>query len=160
MQARIPSRKGRVQEDPHDHPDPRRKSVCRQNLATLDTLRDDGVVIKLVHAVPPAKTRSRAAALAAICAEKEGKLAAMHRQLMTSASWRDGGALENEALAVGIADTGTFRSCMRSTPAMERLQLHWTLTKELRINGTPTYASRQGVLAGYQTLEELRSVLR
>lgn len=99
------------------------------------------------------------AARAAICSEKVGRFPQMHRRLFETTEWRKDPDWGKEALAVGIADTTAFRTCLTDTATSRRLAEDRQLAERLGIKATPTFVSQGGTHLGVPKPEDLRRIM-
>ena len=99
------------------------------------------------------------AARAAVCSEKQGRFTEMHRHLFETEGWRKDPDWGREALAVGITDTASFRTCLKDTATSRRLAEDRLMAERLGIKATPTFVSVGGTHLGVPTAENLRRLL-
>lgn len=135
---------------------------CRTAHTSLErTLREAGGATLVYRHLPLSQIHPQAdpAARAAICSEKEGRFPQMHRRLFETTEWRRDPDWGREALAVGIADTAAFRTCLTDTATSRRLAEDRLMAERLGIKATPTFVSRRGMHLGVPTAEDLRRIL-
>jgi len=120
---------------------------CRQQHAILKRLSPcAGVAYR--HYPSPAHSRAEGAALAAICADRQGRFLAMHTRLFESDTWQSTGDWASEAAAAGIPRIPEFLACLRSPGAQARLAEDREYGRRLGVAGTPTFLHRGGRVSG------------
>lgn len=135
-------------------------TFCRQNAPIVDSILALGIRVKYIHTPAPSNPRARSAALAAVCADREGKFLPFHSRLMQTEHWRRDEDWGREAKAVGIHNLPRFLGCLSDASAARVLDKHWEAVRAAKVNGTPTFASRQSVAAGYQSLVQVTALAR
>jgi len=125
--------------------------ACRQQSARLEAAISSypelgGITYR--HFPLSNHVHAEGAARAAICAEKEGRFLALHRQLFTTEKWIADTNWAREAKAVGIDGTTAFKICMSSVETTSRLTVDRAMARRLGIGATPSFVSRTGVHAG------------
>lgn len=102
----------------------------------------------LVRQIPfPSNPTSRSAALAAVCAEKQGRFEAMHAYLFSA--WSPGADWGGAATEIGVPDVAAFHLCMDSQEAKARLSADSTWAAQMSVRATPTLVTRSnGVVKG------------
>ena len=110
----------------------------------------DGLGVGVVYRHYPLASHPSAtgAALAAICAEKQGRFREMHDRLFSTVAWQADTNWTREALAAGVPDTGEFAHCLTGSDARERLDSDRAMARELGIVATPTFIYRTGMYDG------------
>ncbi|WP_419860847.1 DsbA family protein [Candidatus Palauibacter sp.] len=118
--------------------------------AVLEAAREQGVTVVVRH-VPsergdPASTE---AALAAICAEQHGLFPEAHDALVSEDMWLETRDWVGLGVSLGVGDPESFGSCVSEDEApRHRLARDVELVKALRIPGTPTFVSTEGLHVG------------
>lgn len=132
---------------------------CRLMHLRLSSLSNDPVTVGHLHFPLPSHSRSRTAALAAICAEHQGHFSGMHDYLMTETTWIDGLAWDEVAVAAGVPSVPGFLECLSSSEASQRLTADMELVRRLGVNSTPTYVTGKDLVTGTRTADELRAMV-
>ena len=124
--------------------------VC-QTIApsVLEAARNRGVTVVVRH-VPsdrggPAATE---AALAAICAEQYDRFPEAHDALISDRTWLSTRDWLGLGVHLGVSDPESFGSCVGEEAAQLRLAQDRVLADELKIQGTPTFVSVEGLHLG------------
>lgn len=112
-----------------------------------------GLSVAILH-VPSEKGGSAAAeaALAAICAERHDLFPKAHEALFLNRAWLSSRDWSAFAVSLGIGDPELFVRCMGEDATRDRLDRDRTLAEYLRIPGTPTFVSFEGLHLGTQGL--------
>lgn len=134
--------------------------ICKSQHELISQLMDTGAVEGIVirHFPLSRYRRSDEASRAAICAEAQGRFAAMHEQLYMSKEWIVDANWEREARAALVPDLDTFLSCLQSDETTQRLESDIAIGRELGLHGTPAYAHPDlGMHIGSMTELELVS---
>jgi len=135
----------------------------RSEESVHEVRREDGSLSVSVRHLPlPFHKHAEKAALAAICAEKEGRFSEMHAALVSADGWNDGSDPDWSGIAekAGIGDAQGFIACMESDEASERLAVDQRIAAELGIRVTPTFLGGRGKIhRGGVTVENLRDLL-
>ena len=97
--------------------------------------------------------QARPAAIAAVCAENQGKFWEYHAQLFENQQ-----ALGNEELlkystAVGLDETA-FKTCLQSAEAAERVQVDTDAARSIGITGTPAFLINGILISGARPLDD------
>ncbi len=121
--------------------------------ALLDTNPTIGVAYRHLPLVA-LHPQAEAAAIAAICAEMQGRFRAMHSLLFNvdlgrGTSWRDLGH------RVGIGDLDEFDRCRAGSQASDRLERDIALARSLGLAATPSFVGRNGVIRGVADTDRL-----
>jgi protein-disulfide isomerase len=131
---------------------------CRKTSPVVDSAIATGVRVAYLHLPLPIHPAAMGAALAALCAEQEGKFAQMHERLMYTDDWRKDTNWTREAKLAGMSDTVRFAECMRAKPTRQKLARHVALADSLKADGTPMFFSNKGFHKGVITVEQLREL--
>lgn len=121
--------------------------------------RDNPSVIFIHFPLRSLHPRAEGAALAALCAEQQGRFLAMHDRLMKSDKWADDGNWVREARAIGIRDLGRFTQCLTDPDTRAQLETEVRLGNQLGVSGTPTFLSLEGVHKGMLSGEDLEGLV-
>lgn len=135
---------------------------CRTAHTQLEqTIRAAGGATLVYRHLPLSQIHPQAdpAARAAICSEKQGRFPQMHARLFETTEWRKDPDWGKEALAVGIADTTAFRTCLSDTATSRRLAEDRLMAERLGVKATPTFVSRAGTHLGVPKPEDLRRIM-
>lgn len=138
--------------------------ACRKlNLALSGMVFEPDNDIRVIYRnLPIARIHpyAREAALAAECADQQGRFAAYHDLLFEHQDSLKSGRLEAWADEAGVEDLAAFRSCIQSsTRALARLKADSIAAVKLGIRSTPTMLINGRVLVGAPDAESLRAIL-
>ena len=124
--------------------------ACRMVAPTVSAFTRRGDATIVVRHIPSQPTGSSGleAARAAICAERQGRFAPAHEALMTDDEWLETRDWAGLAVSIGVADLTAFHACLNDESTEQRLLLDKMFADTLRIPGTPTYVTRQGLHIG------------
>ena len=124
--------------------------ACRMVAPTVSAFTRRGDATIVVRHIPSQPTGSSGleAARAAICAERQGRFAPAHEALMTDDEWLETRDWAGLAVSIGVADLSAFHACLNDESTEQRLLLDKMFADTLRIPGTPTYVTRQGLHIG------------
>ncbi|WP_419935862.1 thioredoxin domain-containing protein [Candidatus Palauibacter sp.] len=124
--------------------------ACRLVAPTvIERTTQGGATVVVRHlSSQQAGSPGREAARAAICADRQGRFALAHEALMTDDSWLDTRDWAGLAASIGIADLAAFNTCLNDESAERRLLRDRILADTLKIPGTPTYVTTQGLHVG------------
>lgn len=100
------------------------------------------------YPIPELHPAATGAALAAICADKQGRFRAMHRELMTTTRWQADSDWVREAALSGVSDIKHFRTCLTDSATSRLLRTQIDMGRELGVTGTPTFAMRTRIYDG------------
>ena len=108
-----------------------------KTMAALRAAYGDDLRIVVASRPLPMHSHARAAALAALAADEQGRFAAMHAQLYATAELDEAG-LQSAARAAGLDPRrfGASRASARTEAALDRAE---TLAQSLDVTGTPTF---------------------
>jgi protein-disulfide isomerase len=82
--------------------------------------------------------RACAAAVAMVCAERQGRAWEMHDRLFLNQRSLDPGHIETYALSIGV-DIERFRACLQEPAALETVRQDIAQGESLGVQGTPTW---------------------
>ncbi len=125
-------------------------AVCRTVAsAVVEAVSREDVSVVVRH-VPSSRSGLAAteAAQAAICAERYGLFPAAHESLLADEKWLSVRNWRRFAESLGIDDSSSFSGCMGEEGTQRRLDRDRALADILRIAGTPTFASEEGLHLG------------
>lgn len=91
---------------------------------------------------------AREAALAVVCAERQGRLRAAHEALIGDGDWVPQRDWLGMAEKVGIGDLARFAECLGGHDAEQRLANDLQLAAAFGIASTPTFVTPQGIYRG------------
>lgn len=126
--------------------------VCRQTFEAMDTIKLSATLLYRHLPLTTIHPAAEGAALAAICAARQGRFTEVHRILMTTRAWmrdRDWARVAREA---GIPSPAALITCVASREAAETLAADVAIARSLRINATPTFVTRSEILVGARGL--------
>lgn len=120
---------------------------CRASEPTLEQAlgRDSSLAVLYVQ-FPLSEIHPAAfgAAIAASCADEQGRGFPMHRRLMATTDWQVSQDWEAVAKAVGGIDPDRFRLCVQSDRVRQRIEAGMALGRSFGLTGTPLFLSKQG----------------
>lgn len=134
---------------------------CAAQWPKLDSLlagRPDAA-IAIRHLPLSFHSAAEGAARAAICAEQEGKFAAMALELFTHQQWRTDRDWSREARSAGVSDIVAFSACLQTAATSRRLREDSAFAFELGIAGTPTFVFYDRVVPGLLSQAQLDQML-
>jgi protein-disulfide isomerase len=134
---------------------------CRRAEVRLDSAVNRGMIKLHVRHIPwtSAHPAAEGAARTAICANQQGRFAAVHRLLMTTEEWQKDTNWVVIARVGGVADAEKFSACLRSPETMAALARDRQLADQLPVTGTPTFITENGVYHGL-TIEAIAEIDR
>ncbi|MBL27158.1 MAG: hypothetical protein CMM50_06365 [Rhodospirillaceae bacterium] len=136
-----------------------RCGYCKKSLPTVVEMLEKDPNLRIVFKdYPILSPESKAAAKAAIAADKQGKYFEMHNALMASrGSFTDEQIMEIAA-EVGL-DTDKLAADMNSPETEAILAENMALAGELGINGTPTFIVHDTLVPGAMDIETMKHVI-
>ncbi len=138
-----------------------RCSFCRQQADVLAEVlaRQAGVVRFVVKHVPLDKhPGARRAARAAVCAEAQGKLPAMHDALLRAPDTSDA-TMEELAQAAGV-DLTSYQACTRAPSTDDRIQDDLDAFESVGADGLPLLFIGRRKFVGLTDVDDLEAALR
>ncbi len=102
--------------------------------------------------------RSYDAALAAVCAEKQGKFWEMHDRLYENQRALEVSDLEKYAEEIGL-DKQEFDQCFESSAARDRVESDLAEAASKGMGASPTFAVGQSLVIGAQPLSKFRQAI-
>jgi len=130
---------------------------CQQaHFQFASVARDAGIGIVLRH-VPNAQAHPMAhgAAMAAICARRQGKFIEMNRRLFTAPDWQTAPMWHRLAADVGIPDSAAFDKCLVDDTVADEIARDLALGGRIGLRGTPSFVGPSGVFLGIPTKADL-----
>ena len=97
--------------------------------------------------------RARAASIAAVCAENQGKFWPYHDQLFANQTAMSDEDLDKYATASGL-DLAAFKTCRQSPEAAQRVQADADAARAVGITGTPAFLINGILISGARPLED------
>ena len=97
--------------------------------------------------------QARPAAIAAVCAEQQGKFWEYHEKLFENQQALGDEELSQYATAVGI-DAAVFKTCQQSPEAAQRVQVDADTARTAGITGTPAFFINGILISGARPLED------
>ena len=134
---------------------------CKESVETLQKLIENNpgkIRLYYRHAVPSSKEDSFLAALAAECANEQGRFWEMHDLLFDASPDFSESRLEQLADQLKL-DEKQFSECLSSRKYEERVKADFEEAQKLQISGTPTFIINGRMLFGTQTLERLQTLV-
>ncbi len=133
---------------------------CRSSFAAVDSAIAQGIRVVYLHYPLKTHTHAMGAAVAATCAESQGRFVEMHRALMTTSDWQKDADWMREASRAGVGDLSAFQACIDSRAARARVEAHMALAVAAGIDGTPMFATKSAVHRGALSALTLDSLAR
>jgi protein-disulfide isomerase len=134
---------------------------CARVEARIASIREtygDDVRIVLASHPLPMHENARPAALAALAAHEQGKLAEMHARLFANARALDDAGLAKAAADIGL-DVARFEAARRGPTVAAALARAEALGKTAGVTGTPTFFVNGRRIVGAQPVETFRAVV-
>jgi len=97
--------------------------------------------------------RARAAAIAAVCAEKQEKFWPYHEELFANQTALNDEDLDKYAGAAGL-DVAAFKTCRQSPEAAQRVQVDADAARAVGITGTPAFLINGILISGARPFED------
>ena len=123
---------------------------CKQEHFVLSALLDSVPTLGIAYRHLPNDRHpaARGAALAAICAERQGHFREMHSSLFETIEWQTDTNWISLAKSAGIPDIGGFAVCLSDPSTSRRLEQDLRLAEQLGITGTPEFVSPKERVSG------------
>ena len=121
--------------------------------------RHPTVGVGYLHLPLPMHPAAEPAALAAICAERQGDFRRFQDYLFKTAAWQQRTDWQKVAHATGVPDTAAFARCLASPEATMQLGTDEDFAQALGITGTPSFVTRRRVAEGAQSDSALAALL-
>ena len=117
---------------------------CRAMSPSVDSVLAAGLKVSVVHLPLPIHKNAKLAARIALCAGTAKEFNMIHKSLFEKASrLYDSTAIDPSSAFSSLAlDT----NCVSSTPTVSQLEKHMALADQLKIDATPTFVTRRGVI--------------
>lgn len=109
------------------------------------------------HSPLPSHARAYPAAIAAVCAEQQGKFWQMHDLLYASPELTDG-QISGYAGEIGL-DMGKFAECLVSASADDAVRKDMADAVSAGVDATPTFVIGNGRVRGAQPFDAFRKVI-
>jgi len=109
--------------------------------------QDKGVQLRFMHYPLPSHPRAMPAALAAVCAEEQGKFWQMHDRTYANPDALADSDFESHAKAIGL-DMDMYLACLGSVKASTVVQKDMEQGKAAGVRATPTFVIGQSVVEG------------
>lgn len=113
-----------------------RAAIALDSLATAHPLGTVAYIHLPLSAIHP---RAYDAAVAAECANDQGRFREMHMLLFRRQAALDSALWRRWALEAGVADSAAFAACLAGSAARARVDRHALLAASLGVAGTPAY---------------------
>ena len=133
---------------------------CRSSFGAVDSAPTLGVRVVYVNYPIKSHLHAYGAALAAVCADAQGRFAEMHRQLMTTTEWLSDTNWIRQARVAGVRSIDEFQRCLQSEAARERLRAQRALADAIGVDGTPYFVNGRAAHRGAVTVATLDSLAR
>lgn len=122
-------------------------SYCRELYDTLTQfLRNRPTAGVAVRYLLHRDSASQLAGAAGACAARQGRFDQMHAYLFADTTWMRSSEWRRVAEAAGVQDTSAWERCVRSRETREALAADREWAEQLRIMGTPTLVTPDGVV--------------
>ncbi len=134
---------------------------CRNQHHHLSTMlaQHNNLTIIYRHLPLPIHPAAQGAALAAICAQQQGRFSEMHNLLFSDTTWQRDRDWQRLAVAAGLPDLSEFNDCLTSAGAVDALSADQAVAADLDLRVTPSWVFHGGVRAGVLSTEQLDSVI-
>ena len=134
---------------------------CRADHAEVARFvsRHPNVGVGYLHLPLPMHPAAEPAALAAICAARQGDFRRLQGYLFETAGWQQRANWQKVAHAAGVPDTAAFARCLASPEATMQLGMDEDLAQALGITGTPSFVTRRRLAEGVQSDAALAALL-
>ena len=134
---------------------------CRQvEPELLEAVNRGDIRLHIVHLpIVSLHRNAKSAAVAAICAERQGRLGAMHGNLMSNDRWRQSHDFLTVARESGVPDLAQFKVCFTDGSASAEVAKQTDMADRLRIAGTPVFVTRSAVHIGALADGDLRRLI-
>ena len=117
---------------------------CRAISPSVDSALAAGVKVGIVHLPLPNHRNARVAAKTAICAGGAADFNRVHKKLYESIAWF-GDSTMSDSIST-LLNILPVKNCASETPTAVVLDQHVALAERLKINATPTFVTRRGVV--------------
>lgn len=117
------------------------------------------VAFRFYHAPSGAHRLGKAAAVAAVCAENQGRFREMHDALFKGADSLGLRSLSSFASEAGVPDSIAFVACLGEAGAMRRVDQDIEVARRLQLLGTPSFVVNGKLTVGVPTLAALEHAL-
>lgn len=135
--------------------------ACRQmHPHVADLASGHPAVLTIVVHFPLSRIHphAEAAALAAVCAEDQGRFGPMHEYLMAATDWMAKPGWDQVARSTGILDLSRFQACLTGDVARARLASDREAALAFEVQGTPTFVGAHGIQRGTMHPRALREL--
>lgn len=118
---------------------------CRAIQPVLDSALSLRIRIAVLHLPLPTHPLAQTAALAALCAERLGRLGEVHAKLLRTEEWRSSGEVRQIVRSVfGSTSEEEVAACMDDPSTHQVLRRHRAAIDSLGVVATPTLLSPEG----------------
>ena len=131
---------------------------AEQRVAALREAYGDDLRVAVAQHPLPMHDHARRAALAALAAAEQGKLAPMHARLFDEGATMDEASLSRSATLAGL-DVERFDAARRGASTLRALERDEALAKSAGVTGTPTFFVNGRRIAGAQPMETFRAII-
>ncbi|MCC6241670.1 MAG: thioredoxin domain-containing protein, partial [Gemmatimonadaceae bacterium] len=131
---------------------------CRAQHPIVDSAVAMGARVAIIHVPIASHKNAYRAAVAAVCAKSGSEFRVIHNHLLSTDAW-----MRDTSIAAlfgrDSASASEREACSRDRTATATVDAHLEMALSLGIRGTPTYATRVGLIRAKST-DELRNELR
>jgi len=134
---------------------------CSAVLPTVDQVLHaypDAVQLQYRNSPLPSHPRAFPSAVAAVCAEEQGKFWQMHDRLFSNQGALEDADLQGYAKDIGL-DTGKFSSCYSSSETAAKVKKDMAEGAAAGVAGTPTFIIGQSVVRGAQDFSAFKQAI-
>ncbi|MFA6489755.1 MAG: thioredoxin domain-containing protein [Candidatus Micrarchaeia archaeon] len=118
----------------------------------------DRVRLEFRHYPLPIHPRAEPSAIAAVCAERQGKFWAMYDKLFSNQQALEDADLQKYAKEIGL-DEANFSSCVASGSAKAAVQADMQEAASIGVQATPTFIIGETIVKGAQSADKFRSAI-
>lgn len=111
------------------------------------------------HFPLPIHPAAEGGAIAAMCAQAQGRFREMNDRLFTTEQWRTDRNWLREARRAGVPDTVAFAACVAAPATKAQLAREIEQAHALGVRGTPTWITSSVLRPGFLTAEQLPKLL-
>ena len=133
---------------------------CRASSSSVDSAIAAGVRVAIIHLPLPIHPAAGAAAQAALCADRVGRLPEVHRALITGTDWYDDQVWLNHREFSEISALPAFIDCTVAGQLDVVVGPHLDLATRIGVRQTPVFVASGRILKGPPSRESLTRLAR
>ncbi len=119
---------------------------CKTAESSIDSAVVAGVRISVLHLPIPSHVSAKAAALYALCSERLGEFASIHRRLFQDQSWRSNEGATYDKVELAMNRFTPLNGCEDHKLLDTDLEKHVRAANNVGVDATPTFLARDGVI--------------